>query len=85
MISKIINSENRIETLESDVLRNIKRSLRTLHEKEHNILEKESGHYIALGNVVETSKGRVELQDQRTYNTTISRIKKFNEWMFKAG
>ena len=81
-IQKIKNCEEEFKPLESDVLRNVKRSLRTLHEKERNVVKKESGHYIVLGNEVETTEGCVELPDRSTYTTTISRIKKFNRWMY---
>jgi hypothetical protein len=85
VIKKIKSSEKILEPLEPNVLRNVKRSLRTLREKERNVVKKESGHYIVLGDVVETLEGRVELPDHRTYNTTISRIREFNKWMLKAG
>ena len=84
-IKKIGTYENDFKLLERNVLKNVKRSLRTLHEKEHDVVKKESGHYIALGNVVETSNGCVELPDDRTYSITISRIRKLNKWMAKAG
>ena len=85
VIQKIQTYEKDSKELEANVLRNVKRSLRTLHEKERNVVKKESGHYIVLGDVVETSEGYIELPDQSTYNTTISRISKFNKWMSKAG
>jgi hypothetical protein len=84
-IQKIKTYENSSKELEANVLRNVKRSLRVLHEKEHNVVKKESGHYIVLGDVVETSERCIELPDQSTYSTTISRISKFNKWMSKAG
>lgn len=83
-IQEIKSVEKIFELLEPNVLRNVKRSLRTL-EKERNVVKKESGHYIVLGDVVETSDGYIELPDQSTYSTTISRIRKFNKWMSKAG
>lgn len=83
-IQEIKSVEKILELLEPTVLRNVKRSLRTL-EKERNVVKKESGHYIVLGDVVETSDGYIELPNQSTYSTTISRIKKFNKWMSKAG
>lgn len=85
VIKKIKTSEKILEPLEPNVLRNVNRSLRILHEKERNVVKKESGHYIVLGNAVKTSEGCVELPDHRTYSTTISRISKFNKWMSKAG
>jgi hypothetical protein len=84
-IRKIKTYEEKFKPLESDVLRNVKRSLRTLHEKVHNVVKKEFGHYIVLGNVVETAEGCVELPDRPTYAKTISRIREFNKWMPKAG
>jgi hypothetical protein len=84
-IKKIQTYEKNSNKLEANVLRNVKRSLRVLHEKEHNVVKKESGHYIVLGDVVETSERCIELPDQSTYSTTISRISKFNKWMSKAG
>jgi len=84
-IQKIKTYENSSKELEANVLRNVKRSLRTLHEKERNVVKKESGHYIVLGDVVETSDGCIELPDQSTYSTTISIIRKFNKWMSNAG
>lgn len=91
-LSKEINAIRKIKTygekfkpLESDVLRNVKRSLRTLHEKDRNIVKKEFGNYIALGNAVDTAEGCVELPDRPTYAKTISRIREFNKWMPKAG
>ena len=84
-IKKIQTFENNSKQLEANVLRNVKRSLRTLHEKERNVVKKESGHYIVLGDVVETSDGCIELPDQSTYSTTISIIRKFNKWMSNAG
>lgn len=84
-IQRIRNYEEKFKPLESDVLRNVKRSLRTLHEKELNVVKKESGHYIVLGNVVETADGRNELPDRSTYAATISRIVRFNKWISKAG
>ena len=84
-IQKIKNYEEILRILEPNVLRNVKRSLRTLHEKKRNVVKKESGHYMVLGDVVETSEGYIELPDQSTYSTTISRISKFNKWMSKAG
>ncbi len=84
VIKKIKSFEKILWPLELNVLRNVKRSLRTL-EKERNVVKKESGHYIVLGDVVETSEGYIKLPDQSTYSTTISRISKFNKWMLKAG
>jgi hypothetical protein len=84
-IKNIRTYEKDIKLLERNVLKNVKRSLRTLHEKEHDVVKKESGHYIALGNVVETSNGCMELPDSSTYSITISRIRKLNKWMAKAG
>ena len=84
-IRKIKNYEKKFKPLESDVLKNVKRSLRTLHEKERNVVKKEFGHYIVLGNAVETAEGRVELPDRPPYAKTISRIREFNKWMSKAG
>jgi len=84
VIKKIKSVEKILEPLEPNVLRNVKRSLRTL-ENECNVVKKESGHYIVLGNVVETADGYAELPDRLTYAKTISRIKKFNKWMSKAG
>jgi len=83
-IQEIKSVEKILELLEPNVLRNVKRSLRTL-EKERNVVKKESGHYIVLGDVVETSDGYIELPDQSTYGTTISRIRKFNKCMSRAG
>lgn len=85
VIKRVITYENDFKSLERNVLKNVKRSLRTLHEKEHDVVKKESGHYIALGNVVETSNGCMELPDSSTYSITISRIRKLNKWMAKAG
>jgi len=84
-IQKIKSHEEKIAALEPNVLGNVKRSLRTLHEKEHNVVKKESGHYIVLGNAVDTAEGGVELPDRPTYAKTISRISEFNKWMPKAG
>ncbi|MCK4459892.1 MAG: hypothetical protein KAU52_09275 [Methanosarcinales archaeon] len=84
-IQKIKNCEEEFKPLESDVLSNVERSLRTLHEKERNVVKKESGHYIVLGNVVETLEGCVELPDRPIYAKTISTIREFNKWMLKAG
>jgi hypothetical protein len=84
-IQKIKNCEEEFKPLKSDVLRNVERSLRTLHEKARNVVKKESGHYIVLGDVVETLEGRVELPDRPIYAKTISRIREFNKWMSKAG
>ena len=83
-IQKIKSVEKILELLQPNVKRNVERSLRTL-EKERNVVKKESGHYIVLGDVVETSEGYIKLSDQSTYSTTISRIRKFNKWMLKAG
>ena len=83
-IQKIQAYEKISKKLEANVLRNVKRSLRTL-ENECNVVKKESGHYIVLGNVVETADGYAELPDRLTYAKTISIIKKFNKWMSKAG
>ena len=85
VIQKIQTYEKGSKELEANVLRNVKRSLRTLHEKERNVVKKESGHYIVLGNAVKTLEGCIELPDHRTYSTTISRNIRFNKWMSKAG
>jgi hypothetical protein len=84
VIKKIKSVEKILEPFEPNVLRNVKRSLRTL-ENECNVVKKESGHYIVLGNVVETADGYAELPDRLTYAKTISRIREFNKWMSKAG
>ena len=84
-IKKIGIYENNFKLMESIVLKNVKRSLKTLYEKERNVVIKESGHYIALGNVIETSNGYMELPDSSTYSITISRIRKINKLMAKAG
>ncbi len=85
VIQKIQTYEKGSKELEANVLRNVKRSLRTLHEKERNVVKKESGHYIVLGNAVKTLEGCIELPDHRTYSTRISRNIRFNKWMSKAG
>jgi len=84
-IQKIKNCEEEFKPLESDVLRNVERSLRSLHEKKRNVVKKESGHYIVLGNAVETAEGCFELPDRPIYVKTISTIREFNKWMSKAG
>jgi len=83
IISNIKNHEEKLKALEPVVLGNVKRSLKTLHEKE--VVKKEFGHYKVLGNVVETAYGCIELPDHPAYATTISRIREFNKWMSKAG
>ena len=83
-IQEMKKYEEKFELLKSDVLRNVKRSLRTLHEKEYNVVKKESGHYIVLGNAVKIVEGCVGLPDHSTYATTISRISELNKWMSKA-
>lgn len=85
IIPKIKKYEETFEPLKSDVLKNVRRSLRTLHEKEYNVVKKESGHYIVLGNAVKTAEGCVGLPDHSKYATTISRISELNKWMPKAG
>jgi hypothetical protein len=85
VIRKIQTHEKKFKELEDNVLKNVKGSLRTLHEKEHNVVKKEFGHYIVLGNAVDAAKGCVELPDRPTYAKTISRIREFNRWMSKAG
>ena len=85
VIRKIQTHEKKFKELEANVLKNVKRSLKTLHDKERNVVKKEFGHYIVLGNAVKTAEGYFELPDRPIYAKTISRIRELNKWMSKAG